>query len=253
MIRIGDDPRAMSMPDIHRALEGLESQIPKALAQTITFTAERVQADLVQGMSAAFQAPTPFTLRGVWKTTATPSRLYAEVKLKDYLPNGTAPARYLAPQIAGGARSDKRTESLLRMRGFISGDQAMVPGDDAPLDRYGNIPKAQVVKALSNINAQQDRYQNTDFNPAGTARKRQHRSGRQYFWMNKVGIFWREARGGLRSFMVIAKRPQYDRRFDFYGISERSVERHLPEQTQRSIDRVLRKAAEGRDLTAFFG
>lgn len=235
-IKLQDDAR---FPDIRKALADFENQIPKALAQTITFTAERVQRDLVDAMQSAFDRPTRFTLNSVRKTTATPTKLYAQVFLKDEVSQGTPAAKYLQPQIQGGSRRHKGVERNLRNRGFITNSQYMVPGDDAPLNTFGNLTGGQVTKALSNIQAHWDSSQNTA-SPA--ARKRQKRSGRQYFWMPEAGIFWRQGKSGLRSFMVVAGKPSYRKRFDFYGVSERSAAKHLPEQMQRSIDRVLRQS-----------
>lgn len=236
------DVEVRGLPDMRLALKGFEDQIPKAVAQSITFTAERVQRDLVNTMAQVFNSPTPFTLNSVRKTSATPSKLFAEVRLKDEAPLGTPASRYLSAQIDGGKRDKKGLERSLRFNSFISDSQFMVPGDDAALNAYGNIAKSQIVKALSNIKAQRDSSANTASEKAKT---RQRKSGRQYFWMRGAGIYWREGNAGLRSFMVITQKPNYERRFDFFGISERSVTKHLPEQFQRSVDRVLRSAPQG--------
>lgn len=224
------------LPSLSDALRGFEDEIPKATAQSITFTAERVQRDLAAAMTDVFQNPTPFTLNSVRKTSATPRKLWAEVKLKDEASMGRPAARYLAAQIQGGSREQKPSEFKLTMGGFIDRDQRLVPGDDAPLNAYGNISGPQMVKAMSNIGAQLDTYQNTS---SAVAKRRQRRSGRQYFWMRGVGIYWREKGAGLRSFMVVVDKVDYQKRFDFHGIAESSVARHLPEQVKRSIDRVL--------------
>src|SRR5690606_35613955 len=133
--------------------------------------------------------PTPFTKRAVYKTSATASRLYAEVKLKDEAPLGTPAAKYLQPTIEGSARGDKGIERALKRNGMIRRDQYMVPGDDVRLNQYGNVTRGQIVKALSNVKGQIDSSANT-----GSERSvaRQKRSGRQYFWMPGKGIFWRQ-------------------------------------------------------------
>lgn len=236
MIKISE--QHTKLPDMRKALKGFEDKIPIATAQAITFTAERVQKDLVEGMQRAFDSPKPYTLNAIYKTTATPNRLHAQVKIKDEAAKGNPAAKYLQPQIEGGKRRQKGSERNLQHAGLIRGGQFMVPGDDAPLDQHGNLRPSQVVRALSHVRAQWDPAQNTG---SERSKKRARRSA-QYFWMPGIGIYWRQGKS-LRSFMVVARSPQYRKRFDFFGIAAASVERHLPEQFQRSIDRVLRQAA----------
>lgn len=231
---------AKSLPDIRKALAGFESEIPKAVAQSLTFTAERVQSDLSNMMHMVFDNPTRFTLNSVYKTSATVQSMTAQVRLKDEAAGGTPAAKYLQAQIVGGKRGMKGVERALQRNGFITGNQFLVPGDDAPLNSYGNLPRGQIVKALSNVKGQIDSTANT---ASAKAKARQKRSGKQYFWMPGKGIFWRQSKS-LRSFLIVANKPDYQPRFDFFGIAQRSVAQHLPEQVQRSIDRVLRKAQE---------
>lgn len=241
MFDIDVDPQ---YPDIRKALKGWESEIPLALAQTLTFTAERVATDLTDTMARVFDRPTRFTMNSIYKTSATPKRLFAQVKLKDEAPKGTPAAKYLQPQIEGGARRQKRFERKLYFKGMISANQYLVPGDDARLNSFGNITAGQYTKALSNLGGQTDWSQNTGTTARST--RKQRRSGRQYFWMPGVGVFWRQGKRSLRSFLILASKPNYEKRFDFFGVAEKSVANHLPEQLERSINRVLRKASEAR-------
>lgn len=219
-------------------LRGFESQIPYATALALTRTAKASQGDVVSAMKRNFDRPTPFTLNSTYTKPATKRHLVAEVGIKDWAAKGTPAARYLSPLIHGGPRGDKRSERALRIRGLLPRGRFLIPGDDAPLNRYGNVTAGQVVKALSNIRGQIDSAQNT-----GSARSKQRakRSGRQYFWMNGVGVFFRQGKS-LRSFLILGRQPMYERRFDFFGIAERSIAQHLPDETVKAIDQAARTA-----------
>lgn len=229
----------LSNGDALRAgLKGFEKQIPFATALALTRSAQAAQKDLIAAMPMHLDNPTPFTLNSTFVKSATKSRLIAEVGLKDWAARGTAAARYLFPQIHGGKRGDKRSERAMRFRGLLQPGQYLVPGDDAKLNKYGNIPAPQVVKALSNVSGQIDEAQNTT---SDRAKGKRQRSGKQYFMMPNVGIFYRQGKG-LRSFMIVGSQPQYQKRFDFFGVMEKSIASHLPDQIQAAIEQAIATA-----------
>ena len=218
--------------DLREGLKGFERQLPFATSLALNRTAKHAQTDLRAAMSRMLDKPTPFTLNSTFVRPATKNRLIAQVGLKDFAAKGTPAARYLFPLIHGGERGDKRSERAMRFRGLLQPGQFLIPGDDAPLNQYGNLPRGQVVKALSNVGGQHDDYQNTT---SAGAKKRQKRSGRQYFMMPNVGIFYRQGKS-LRSFLIVGRQPKYKQQLDFYGVMQKSIEAHLPEQIQLAID-----------------
>lgn len=201
---------------IAKELKGYEEQIPFATAVALTKTAKAVEADIRKVMPRVFDRPTRFTLSGTFTNPATKKNLNAFVGLKDWAPKGGNARDYLQPHVYSGPRTPKRSEKALRQRGFLKSSEFLVPGRDARLNKHGNITKAQVVKAMSNIGAQRDSAQNS-----------RRDSGRKYFWLPGAGIFFRQG-GRLKSFLVIAKQPQYRKRFDFFGLSKASAAHHLP-------------------------
>jgi hypothetical protein len=230
------DVEAKGLPDLRRALRGFESQIPKAVSQSINFTAERVQVDLRDSMRLVFDSPKPATLNSAGKIAATSVRLFAQVALKDKAGAGSSAksaSEYLSPQIGGGPRSIKGLEKRLRAYGFIGGNDFMLPGKDAPRDKYGNITGGQIYKALLNVGAA------ATYSAGGTKRSEQAKP--KYFWLGGKGIYYRQGKA-LREFMMRSRPPSYKPIFDFVGVATASTEKHLPEQIQRSIDRVLRNA-----------
>jgi len=223
---------------MREALAGFERQIPFATALALTRTAQAVQKDLKEAMPRHLDRPTRFTLNGTYVKPATKNKLIAEVGLKDWAAKGTPVARYLSPQIQGGPRGDKRSERAMRIRGLLPPGRFLIPGDDAPLNQFGNITAGQTVKALSHVRGQIDEYQHTT---SSRAKGKAKRSGRQFFMMGKVGIFYRQGKS-LRSFLIIGKQPMYRQRFDFFGISAKSIEMHLPEQAALAIETALSSA-----------
>lgn len=232
------DIRLSDGQSLRDRLKGFERQIPFATALALTKTAQAAQRDVVAAMSLSIDRPTRFTLNSTFVRPATKSKLWAEVGIKDFAAKGTPAARYLFPIIHGGDRGDKRSERAMRFRGLLKPGQYLIPGDDAPLNQHGNLTAGQVVKALSNIGGQIDTYQNTT---STKAKKRQKASGRQYFMMPGKGIFWRQGKG-LRSFLIIGRRPHYQKQFDFYGIVAKSAQNHLPAEIDAAIDYALSTA-----------
>lgn len=107
-----------------------------ALDDAVLYLAASARKRLVEAASSVFDRPTAFTLAAfgyrLLKRDAPTALVYV-------LP---LQARYLGLQVYGGEREpgDYATTS----RGII------VPGRDAVLDAYGNLPRTQVADALRN-------------------------------------------------------------------------------------------------------
>lgn len=221
------DVKFDNLPNVQKELKGFEDQIPFAIARALTLTAKDVQQDLRPWMERVIDRPTRFTLNATFVTPArkrdsTPA---AEVGLKDWAAKGGNARDYLRPLIYGGRRTPKRSEKALRQRGHLRAGEFLVPGRDQRLNKFGNIPKAQVDKAMSHIKGHRDSAQNT------TTRKR---GGRQYFWLPRTGIFYRQGRR-LKALLVVARQPNYQQQLDFHGFAERSAAKHLPDRLAESM------------------
>lgn len=223
-----------TLPNMQKALKGFENEIPLAVAQSITFTAERVQKDLQLAMLMDLDSPRPYTVNSVYKTSASPTRLYAQVGLKDQATSGTPASKYMQALVHGGDRRLKGVERKIKSLGLITARQYLVPGGDAPLDQHGNVPRSQIKRALENVQ------EGRQVRAKGAPKPR----GKRYFWVPKSGVWWREDKDTMRSLLVVADPPNYDQDFDFYGIAETGVAHYLPEQVEKSIERALRRAAE---------
>jgi hypothetical protein len=150
-----------------------KEQLPFAIALALTETGKDVKDAAVAEMTRVFDRPTPFTLNSLFLKAATKQRLQAIVWFKDFAPKGTPAAEYLAPEIYGGGRRDKRSERLLQARGLMPRGWRLVPGVGLKLDQYGNISRADMVKILSALNAQNDPYQKSHEERAQPAQRTQ--------------------------------------------------------------------------------
>lgn len=127
--------RAKVKSDVNRSLRRLQhTQVPFALASAATAIAKRVQAAQTEALSATFDNPTPFTLRGVGISPATKTNLTAHVFVKD------AQADYLEPYEAGGLQ-------------VLGSKSAMLTPITVGLNQYGNIPRTRLatLKAKPNV------------------------------------------------------------------------------------------------------
>ena len=208
-----------------KALNSQQKQIPFATALALTRTAKAVEKDVRAEMPKVFDNPTPFTVKGTYTNPAKKSKLFAEVGLKDHTAKGGNARDYLQPHIYGGKRTAKRSEKSLRSRGHLAGSEFMVPGRGAKLNKYGNIPKGQVVKAMSNVRGHFDSQQ--DSKKAG-----------KYFWLPRNGIFFRKGKQ-LKAFLVIARNIRYKKSFDFHRFSARRAQAHLPGEAQKAVQHAI--------------
>lgn len=209
-----------------------EEQLPFAMALGLTQMAQRVKEAEVEEMKQVFDRPTPFTLNSLFLKPATKTRQQSQVWLRDFAAKGTPATKYLLPQIMGGEREPKRSEKHLRRRGILRDNEFLVPARTAPLDRYGNISRANIVAMLSNLGAQFDPLQNTT-----TAQKR--------FFAQRSGgrlIIFRRVRGRVEPFMISVRSPRYKKRFAFFDVSDRTVNENFREVFGSAIEQAIRTA-----------
>ncbi|WP_084296417.1 hypothetical protein [Komagataeibacter kakiaceti] len=135
--------------DIEKKLTKLaKGEIADATAHALTMLAQDGAKAVRSEMEEVFDNPTPFTLNAFYAKPAKSSDLTAYVESRDWAPKGVPAIKYLMPQIFGGPRPAKRSETLMAS---ISGGQYWIPARGAPKDRYGNIPASEISKILSRL------------------------------------------------------------------------------------------------------
>lgn len=153
--------------DLTRGLTRLAAeQAPRAAAKALTDVAWDAAKALGPHMETVFDQPTRFTKNAFRAESATATKLEAKVLPKD----GIGKRHYLLVQEEGGLRPFTGLEKRLRAGALYEGDiQSVVPGDDAKLNRFGNLAPSEVQRLLSGVGAQFDARQNTT--AASKARK----------------------------------------------------------------------------------
>jgi hypothetical protein len=230
--------------DAIRQLSDFPDQVRFASSLAINKTAQQVKKDLQKEMKRVFDRPTPYTLNGLFIAPSTKQHLQAEVWLKgdgSFAPssNGTAQVKYLSPEIFGGERKPRSSELDLRRADFLEDDMFTTPGYEfeQKLDRYGNVPSSVIMRMITNLKIQQEDH-GVQQNQTASSKKR--RKGRaEYFVMGKnpgLGVFRRKTGSDdLESVLWFVKKPHYQKRFDFFGVAEKSAAEHMPKELVKAV------------------
>jgi len=227
------------------ALERLgKEQAPRTLADALNHSANQARQALRAEMASVFDSPTPFTLNAVRVLNAKPNSLEAAVWVKDEKDNaakGQAPEDWVAPQVYGGPRVDKKSELLLRSKGILPAGKFIVPAAGARLDAYGNMSRGQMLQILSGLAALEGR---AGYTANASDKWRSFRKGlaKAFFVMRrgKTPIGIAERRGKTIS-MVLAfvSQPQYRARLDFHSVVQRVVDTNLETNINKGITDAL--------------
>lgn len=241
-------------------LREVEKQLKFAEILALTRTAEAGRRALIIESARVFDRPKPSTL----SEKSGPFRLkpatrrdgddFAEVRVKDRPQAKGDPALvYLAHNIRGGPRVEKRSEFLLKRAGIMPGDTFVVPGDGARIDQYGNISPGQIQQILSALGAQRDKLQNSRGGD-GKRKRRASKDTAQYFVANAFskrtetkhlfpGVY--ERYGDVSKFRIrpvlifVTKVPTYKARLLFDEIQLREAERQFPIQLRFAVEKVI--------------
>lgn len=130
-----------------------EQHLLSAANRALDTTARAIEREWKHEMRDVFSRPTPYTIEGTYVVLTQGRNLKATVGLKQISGKGTAVADYLAPQIVGGERKQKRFERALQAIGALPRGYRVVPGQGAQLDAYGNMSRGQIVQVLSFLQA----------------------------------------------------------------------------------------------------
>ena len=224
--------------DLHRLTKDLndveKKQIPFAMSLALNETATIGQAAGVKEMKRVFDRPTPFILNSLRVKRSSKNRLIAEVGFKDVFGRfGSAVEDTLKPNIEGGSRKPKASEMTLRRAGILGSDEFIVPSRALRLDRFGNIPKGTMNKIISNIGASSERGFTSNTPAANRTLK---------YIVGEVdgtrGI-WSVQSNKWKPVLIFVKQPRYKARFDFYGVTQREIDKGFAGAMRRSLKRAL--------------
>lgn len=236
-----------------RQFSELEKQnLDFAIVQASNKTAFEVRETWKRQAQRIFDRPKPLTVNAALYRKATKQKLYAEIFLRDEASKGTPPAQYLSAQVQGGDRRPKGMERLLMSAGLMPRDRFAVPGDDAPLDQYGNVGSGQVRKIISQLRAGLEAGYTSNETEQGRERrlKRQRKrgGGGSYFAVREQrgrlqpGIYERIAfaqGSAVRAIFIFTRAAVYNRRYDIFGIAEKEWNKLMPFFFERELDKAV--------------
>jgi hypothetical protein len=193
--------------------------MPFAAALGLTMTAKKVAKVEQRMMVRQLDRPTPFTIKcvrwqGANKADFKTGRLHSRVYLMP------TQAEYLRFQIEGGTRTPK-------------GTAIAVPTSNVKLNRYGNLAGGQ--GRIKRLLAKKNTFQGTINGVAGIW-QRPKRGKRSSGGSGTMG------QSGLKLLVAYESSTQYQPRFDFYGIAQRSVRTNIGKEMDKAIGRALRSA-----------
>jgi hypothetical protein len=223
-------PSAASISADVRALVNVEQ--PRILAQSLTFTVQAAQKDVVAAMPGSFDGVTSYTRNATRIEPATVDKLTARLAVKDRTTaGGTLPEDYLFPEVFGGGRNEKRVERALRFGGVLKSGEFIVAGQAAPLDAFGNVRRGELQRILAQV---------TERASASAAATKKRAGGYFAGQVGKTRGVWKREDGRTRPILIfVSKRPTYRQRLDFEDIARRAADREF----RPTFHRLLLKAA----------
>ena len=217
-----------------------KTQIPFAASLAINRTAQKVREELTKEIPRVFSNPKPMTRKSIKfpkRFWSTKKKLIAKVKLEDFAPKGVAPLDYLAAQIDGGNRRDKRSEVALRKAGILPPGMQTVPGNSAKKGRYGITP-GMYVKMLSQFRITPDPLQHA----TNSKRSVKSRKAIRFFVRHTgkaKGVWYRSARGGIHPFLLFVNKPTYRKRFRFDRIAKLTAKKVLDDELEKAMQHAI--------------
>jgi hypothetical protein len=208
-------------------------QVPFAYFQALNATAFQAMKDTRKLMRESFSKPIhPYLVKGIvyqkanYEDRKNINKMFARVDIEDFGDKGQPRRDIMRPHIDGGSRRQKKAEHLLLGTG-----RYFYPARNAETNRYGNLKPNQIGKAISDIGRNVDSKQNTK------------RKKKQFFAINtnkQRTIIMRRSGGTATPFMVEGRKPQYKKRFDFYGGVRQSVRKNFNKNMERSLRRAIK-------------
>ena len=227
--------------NVKAKLKHFQREIPFAIASGLTSVGKIVKENERQTILHVFQGPVARTRSSVYLRWATKTNQSALVWIVEDAAKGTPPVKYLMPEIESGYRNKTRFERALERAGILGAREYVVPSKYAKLNASGNVTAGTYTRVLSQLRASPDPGQNR----TGSARSKKSRSAAAYFYQRTGtarGIWERRGRAVKPLFVFVTDRPNYRRRFDFYGVANKTAARHLPREFEKAVIKAMATA-----------
>ncbi len=245
--------------NIDKVISGMmdfpRNQLPYAVATALTKTTQDIAEAERREVRDVFDRPTPYTLDSFYVKPAKKSDLTSYVGIKDFAGKGTPAIKFLAAQIKGGVRKQKRFERALQSVGALPAGYYIVPGEGAKLDSYGNIDRGLIVQLLSYFKAFPEmgyRSNMTDKRKAALAKGNAKKGvgGVVYFVGSPgdrlpLGIWSRHSFGhgsAIKPILIFVASAHYEALLDFYYVSEATAKAKMEGNLRASVDAALKSS-----------
>lgn len=209
-------------------IAGLGKQVKFAAAKSLTRTAWAVAKAEQQEVGRVFDRPTKFVQNAFRVDQATPSKLTSVVSIKP------KQAAILLPHIKGGRRGQKGFERKLASEARADG--YWVPGAGVKVNAHGNMTLAtikQIAAGLQRSGKYADVFVGV---PQGMP------SAPFGIWARVTKGRGKRATTGIRPLLIKVTQPSYRKRFDFYGVAQRTVDRTFRAEFDKALAAALRSA-----------
>jgi len=221
-----------------------DKQVAFATAVALTKTAIIAKGEIEEEMARVFDRPTKFTMKSLRIIPAKKDKLFAAVDMKNEADKAAPATTWLNPQIDGGGRRDKASERSLRGRGILPAGKFIAPGRNAKLDRFGNLSRGAIIKALSGIGGLSE--QGYTANASSSTRSKRKGNAKTYFVMKRgstpIGIAERTSRNRMQVLIAFTRRPSYSRRLNFYGVGNKAIDKNLADEFRKAYAKAIATA-----------
>jgi len=219
--------------DYKRTLKRAQrKKLPEAYERALNDTAFKAMAAARKHMRAVFDKPIEkYLVSGILVEKAKQDKdidkMFARIDMEDFGDKGQARKSIMKPHIEGGDRRQKKSERLM-----LGPGRYHYPGRSAARNRFGNLHTAQIVKAISDVGRNTDATQNTK------------RKKKKYFAINtnkQRTIIMQRNGNSVTPFLVEGRKPTYKKRFMFYEVIEKAINKNFKRSMDRNMRYVMKK------------
>lgn len=246
---------ALDFSGLTKKFAAISGDLNGALSRALNYSGFDMRAAWAKEAASVFDRPTSFTTRAPLFKPSTPQKLVVEVFIRDDASGGTPPVKYLAPQVTGGPRTQKRFEWALH-RHTRGAAKFYVPGRGmaAQMNAQGNLPASIIKKVMSQLGAAES-VAGFSANETATTRKRRLRRQRKKGGGGSFFIL-RERRGKLPAGTILERietgfgsgvrtvlfpsnaAPRYRKRYDVFTLTHSIYGRIFAEKLKREMRRM---------------
>lgn len=239
------------LDSVKKAMEELPKKAKYAAVRAMNTSMEWAATSVRREMRQVFDRPTPWVLNSLRIKYAKPATMAAELAFKD-INSVTSSRTMVFPHVESGKRHFKAFEARLNRIGLLPSGYNAVPGGAAKLDANGNMSRGQISQLLNVLGA----YTESGFNKANINTVKRLAKGNEkknaygfIYWVNPVGpkkakhlqpgVYQRVITGfgtSLKPILIFVKQAQYKKRLDFYGITEREIDKRFASEFDKAFE-----------------